>query len=86
MKLRVLLLFLLLLQAAWPQGRLDRATPFAVDAIRLGFARHQVFRALGAPSERTPPGLELTYQNETTTIGVFSRQSRVSVVGLSRRS
>lgn len=150
MKSRVLLLFVLLLQAAWPQGRLDWASPFAVDGIRLGYTKQQVFKALGAPRERTPGQLDvwkykdlevtfrgddvcrlygsalqqnnltlvragelagvvrgrfgepennqalgvqappemdlMMYQNEVTTIGVFSRQGRVSVVGLSRRS
>ncbi len=150
MKFRILLLFLLLLQSAWPQGRLDWGSPFAVDGLRLGFTRQQVFKSLGAPRETTRGQLEvwkykelevtfrgndvcrlygsalqqnnqtlvragelagvvrgrfgepesneangvpshpevdlMMYQNETTTIGVFSRTGRVSMVGLSRRS
>lgn len=150
MKFRVLLLCLFLVQMAWPQARLDWATPFAVDGIRLGSTRQQVFKALGAPRETSRGQLDvwkykdlevsfrgddvcrlygsalqqngqtlvragelaavvrgrfgepennqalgiqpnpevdvMMYQNETTTIGVFSRAGRVSVVGLSRRT
>ena len=144
------MLCLLLLQAVWPEGRLDWATPFAVDGIRLGYTKNQVFKTLGAPRETSRgqfdvwkyKDLEVTfrgddvcrlygsalqqsdqtlvrvgelvgvvrgrfgepgnnqslgvqshpevdvmmYQNETTTVGVFSRAGRVSLVGLSRRS
>lgn len=150
MKFRVLLLFLLLLQTAWPQGRLDWASPFAVDGLRLGLTKQEVFKSLGAPRETSRGQLEvwkykdlevtfrgndvcrlygvalqqnnqtlvrvgelagvvrgrfgepesnetsgvprhpevdlMMYQNETTTIGVFSRAGRVSTVGLSRRN
>lgn len=150
MRFRMLLLCLLLLQVAWSQGRLDWTTPFAVDGIRLGFTRQQVFKALGAPRESTRGTLEVwkykdlevtfragdvcrlygialqqnnqtlirvgelagvvrgrfgepesnealgvqrhpevdvaMYQNETTTVGVFARGGRVSLVGLSRRN
>lgn len=145
--MRILLLFLLLVQAGWSQVRLDWSVPFAVDGIRLGDTKKQVFKSVGAPRETThgslevwkyrdlevtfrgddvcrlygsalqqnqqtlvhsgelagvvrgrfgepdpptvqpPPGLDLMmYQNESTTIGVFSREGRVSVVGLSRRN
>ena len=147
---RMLLLFLLLIQLAWPQGRLEWTIPLAVDGIRLGFTKNQVFEALGAPREskrgllevwkykdlevtfragdvcrlygmalqqnnqnlvrvgelagvvrgrfgepesnealgvqRHPEVDVLMYQNETTTVGVFARQGRVSLVGLSRRN
>ena len=150
MKFRLLVLFLFLLRAAWPQARLDWATPFAVDGIRLGDTRQKVFKSLGAPRESTRGQLDvwkykdlevtfrgddvcrlyglalqqnsqtlvrvgelagvvrgrfgepednramgvqpnpevdlMMYQNENTTIGVFSRAGRVSLVGLSRRS
>jgi hypothetical protein len=140
---------LLLLQAAWPQARLDWATPFSVDGIRLDFTKQQVFNSLGAPRETSRGQLEvwkykdlevsfrgndvcrlygsalqqnnqtlvrvgelagvvrgrfgepennqalgiqphpevdlMMYQNETTSIGVFAREGRVSLVGLSRR-
>ncbi len=149
MRFQVLLLCLLWLQAVWPQGRLDWATPFAVDGIKLGYTKDQVFKSLGAPREssrgqldvwkykdlevtfrgtevvrlygsalqqsnqtlvragelagvvrgrfgepesneglgiqRNPEVDVMMYQNETTTIGVFSREGRVSLVGLSRR-
>ena len=149
MKFRLWLLFLVLLQAAWAQARLDWATPFAVDGIRLGYTRQQVFKSLGAPRESSRGQLDvwkykdlevtfrgddvcrlygsalqqnnqtlvrvgelagvvrgrfgepannqalgvqrhpevdvMMYQNETTTVGVFSREGRVSLVGLSRR-
>lgn len=148
MKFR-LLVFLLLLKAAWPQARLDWGSPFAVDGIRLGLTKQAVFKALGAPRESTRGQLEvwkykdlevafrggevcrlygsalqqnnqtlvragelvgvvrgrfgepesaeatgvprhaevdlMMYQNETTSIGVFSRAGRVSLVGLSQR-
>jgi len=150
MKSRILVLFLFLLQSAWPQARLDWAAPFAVDGIRLDDTRQQVFKSLGAPREssrgqmdvwkykdlevsfrgddvcrlygsalqqnkqtlvrvgelagvvrgrlgeaennealgvqRHPEVEVMMYQNESTTIGVFSRAGRVSLIGLSRRS
>ncbi|MBX3170732.1 MAG: hypothetical protein KF760_25225 [Candidatus Eremiobacteraeota bacterium] len=150
MKFRILLLCWLLLPVAWPEARLDWASPFAVDGVRLGDSKQQVFKALGAPRESSRSQLEvwkykdlevtfrsgdvcrlyglalqqnnqtlvrvgelaavvrgrfgepesnqalgvqqhpevevMMYQNATTTIGVFSRAGRVSLVGLSRRS
>lgn len=143
-------MMLLWLGVAWAQARLDWATPFAVDGIRLGDKKQQVLKSLGAPRESShgslevwkykelevdfrgdevcrlygsalqqnnqtlvragelagvvrgrlgepennqalgvqpPPEMDLMmYQNQSTTIGVFSRAGRVSVVGLSRRN
>ena len=150
MSLRVLLLCLLLLQIAWPQARLDWSIPLAVDGIRLGDSKQQVFKSLGAPRENSRGHLEvwkykdlevtfrdgsvcrlygsalqqnnkilirvgelaavvrgrlgepedndrlgiqrhpevdvMMYQSESTSVGVFSRAGRVSLVGLSLRS
>ena len=59
MNFRILALFLLTLQVAWPQTKLDWSVPFAVDGIRLGDTRQQVFKALGAPRENTRGKLDV---------------------------
>lgn len=52
--------------------------------VRGRFGEPESNDALGI--QRNPDVDVMMYQNETTTIGVFSREGRVSVVGLSRRN
>ena len=51
--------------------------------MRGRFGEPENNEALGV--QRHPEVDVMMYQNETTTIGVFARAGRVSLVGLSRR-
>lgn len=52
--------------------------------VRGRFGEPESNEALGV--QKHPEVDVLMYQNETTSIGVFSRQGRVSLIGLSRRT